>query len=93
MDELPQAAADFRTLVRVVIEKIFINNPNQIVPGTNYPYRELVGLDKELQTWEGGRNNNLVKFIASINDKISDVENILKQEDIPDEERDMLNEG
>ena len=45
------------------IETNFIDDPTQVVPGTNYPYRELVGFDKLLQTWEGEYNNNLVQLL------------------------------
>ena len=44
---LPHEDIDLRNFVRSVIENVYINDPNQIVPGTEYPYRELLGLDKK----------------------------------------------
>ena len=59
------------------IETSFIDDPTQVVPGTNYPYRELVGFDKRLQTWEGEYNNNLVELLK-LNGEISEIERDLK---------------
>ena len=86
------AAAVFNSVQE--IETSFINNdtmqfdPDQVVPGTNYPYRELVGFDKRLQTWEGEYNNNLVELLK-LNGEISRTENMLKQ-DLTEEERNVL---
>ena len=86
------AAAVFNSMQE--IETSFINNdtmqfdPDQVVPGTNYPYRELVGFDKRLQTWEGEYNNNLVELLK-LNGEISRTENMLKQ-DLTEEERNVL---
>ena len=86
------AAAVFNSMQE--IETSFINNdtmqfdPDQVVSGTNYPYRELVGFDKRLQTWEGEYNNNLVELLK-LNGEISRTENMLKQ-DLTEEERNVL---
>ena len=49
-----------------------------------YPYRELVGLDQTLQTWDGEYNNNLVKLLE-LNGQISETERDLEQISSEDE--------
>ena len=89
-DEIPHEDTDLRNLVRSVIENVYINDPNQIVPGTEHPYRELLGLDKKLQTMEGAYANHLIELVRK-NREISNIENRLKEDDLSDETKDMLN--
>ena len=72
------------------IETSFIDDPTQVVPGTNYPYRELVGFDKRLQTWEGEYNNNLVELLK-LNGEISRTERELER-DMSKEDKNVLTE-
>ena len=60
------------------------------MPGTEYPYRELLALDKKLQTMEGAYANHLIELVRK-NREISNIENRLKEDDLSDETKDMLN--